>query len=955
MPYQENESAEMVWKYVEERKGAGDQDAVNLTPPAPSANDESVSLRPLVDALQEMFEADHRATNSSAARGQAQARARLIEAIQEERARNGAEGRKEQKKNTRHRPWFLMRPAFASLGAGMVVAGGLCFAFLSLRPLHAPVQTSSAPDSKEKRIFEKTNSRRAPIPIKSSGQDLRKRTARTGTLEDEDATVYGRTPGPSIPASANKGHGSAATATLPKAQNHPPRSGFASGLPSDRVQDDLAYINADAADSPRRWVQMPADEAAALEARLRRDVRVKDDFVAVAFPRIASGDNQVVAAAVAAYRREAAVVDARLARDVNLQLKGASLEELCAALETQIGVRLRAARGVRDEKATVLVKDEPARDVMRAVSRLFGFQWERSGEEGDYRYLLNQDLRAQLAEEELRNRDLDEALLALDNEMKSLGGISLDEMKARVEQAAGPDRQRLQMLTIGGGWGAAQLYQSLSPAERTALRSGQELRFFAHSEQPNRRLPEEARQSLLQSWGLGGIIERNGKPQIDYGGPGLGGSPGSTPIAKYPGIVPSVRLKIDRSELGVFSLEADVSMWLTKGDGSLGASTGHTNKLALGRSPSAEKPDNAKRNNGLRDLPSFQREVSFRPEPSCPKQVKERTNAEGKHVGDGKSKRHLKNGDVLESAHVNSGDVWEEIHRQTGLPIVADYYTRLYPVPPVTVEHAPLFDALCRVGDALGVWWRQDGGFLLCRSTSFFWDKLKEVPSRYLTQWQQERTRRGSLPFEAVLQMASLSDQQLDSATVGRGISHCWDLPEWGIVGNAAKPLEGTGTATSGTPEELRAYTRFVAGLPAGTRNLTLRPDGLPFDALDRAQQQEFARIYLVKGDTNPQILPGLRIHVDYIPAGTYVWHPVVEEEAEQRYIVYTQISKLPAAAGKTVEGALAEARRIYPKAAANQIKRSRGIVAFTFIHPDDNRARASESRSRICRANSEA
>jgi hypothetical protein len=642
-----------------------------------------------------------------------------------------------------------------------------------------------------------------------------------------------------------------------------------------------------------------------LEARVRRDVRVKDDFVAIPFPQVAAKDRRVVAEAITAYRREAAVVDARLARQVSLQSKGISLEDLCAALQTQIGVRLRAARGVRDEKATVLVKDQPARDVMRAVSRLFGFKWERSGEEGDYRYLLNQDLRAQLAEEELRNRDVNEALVAMDNEMKSLGEGSLDELKARWEQATGAERDRLHSLTLGGGWGAAQLYQALSPAERAALKSGQELQFLANSDQPDRRLPEEVWQSLLRSWGLAGVDERDGRPSFNTAGPGVGGGPGSTPVAQYLGIIPSVKLKMDRSELGVFSLEAEVRMILPRKlpDGSLGPSMGHTSRLAVVRSPSVARPDNAKTNHALRGQPLFQRQVSFKPEPSCPKQVQAEVRGRGKD-GHEEPTRRVDHADILESPHVTSADVWEAVHLKTGLPVVADYYTRLHSVAAIMVARAPLFDALCRVGDALGVQWRQDGGFLLCRSTSFFWDKLKEVPNRYLVEWQQERTRRGGLPLEAVLQMASLSDQQLDSAVVGQGISHCWDLPEWGIVGNAPKPLEGTDTAASGTPEELRAYARFLAGLPPGTRNLALRPDGLPFDALNAAQQQEFAQIYVARGGGNPQMLPGLRIHADYVPAGSYAWYPVVEEEAKQRYTVYTQILKLPVVADKTAEGA---------------------------------------------------
>ena len=80
---------------------------------------------------------------------------------------------------------------------------------------------------------------------------------------------------------------------------------------------------------------------------------------------------------------------------------------------------MRAARSVADDKATVFVNDRPAREVMRGIVQVFGFSWLRSKKESGYRYELLQDLRSQLAEEELRNRDMAAALLSLDREMQA--------------------------------------------------------------------------------------------------------------------------------------------------------------------------------------------------------------------------------------------------------------------------------------------------------------------------------------------------------------------------------------------------------------------------------------------------------------------------------------------------------------------------------------------------------
>ena len=84
-------------------------------------------------------------------------------------------------------------------------------------------------------------------------------------------------------------------------------------------------------------------------------------------------------------------------------------------MQEQTGVELRASRGVADEKVTVFVKEQRARDVIgRAVAHLFGYRWSRSGPEGEYRYTLEQDLKSQLAEEELGMANQNAALLALD-------------------------------------------------------------------------------------------------------------------------------------------------------------------------------------------------------------------------------------------------------------------------------------------------------------------------------------------------------------------------------------------------------------------------------------------------------------------------------------------------------------------------------------------------------------
>src|SRR5204862_131411 len=82
-----------------------------------------------------------------------------------------------------------------------------------------------------------------------------------------------------------------------------------------------------------------------------------------------------------------AVVDPRLAHEVTCAAKATALADFCSQLRVQTGVQLSAGPSVGDEKVTVFCERLPLREVMRQLSRAFGYTWLRSKREGgDYRY-----------------------------------------------------------------------------------------------------------------------------------------------------------------------------------------------------------------------------------------------------------------------------------------------------------------------------------------------------------------------------------------------------------------------------------------------------------------------------------------------------------------------------------------------------------------------------------------
>src|SRR5262249_42200582 len=118
-----------------------------------------------------------------------------------------------------------------------------------------------------------------------------------------------------------------------------------------------------------------------------------------------------------------------------------------------------------------------------------------------YRYELVQDLRSQLLEEELRDRDRHEALIALERGMSAYRpylDLSPEEARERARTAAPAEKKLLEHLG-SSGWGMVQVYFRLSPQQQAALREGQELLFSAAAESDQQALPEEVARGVLPS------------------------------------------------------------------------------------------------------------------------------------------------------------------------------------------------------------------------------------------------------------------------------------------------------------------------------------------------------------------------------------------------------------------------------------------------------------------------
>jgi hypothetical protein len=664
--------------------------------------------------------------------------------------------------------------------------------------------------------------------------------------------------------------------------------------PQDSVIDDLVSINRDPEADSHLWGSVPQDEWEKIEARVGHDVRVRDDFVQVPLPRIADVTGSEIPAAVATYKRETEIVDPRLSREVTCAFKATALSNLCERLRSDTGIALSAGQSVADEKVTLFCEKQPLRDVMRQLSRPFGYAWLRSrvpargaetrgnseavgaGAAGEYRYELVQDLRSQLLEEELRNRDRDAALIALDQEMQRYRpylSLSPEEARARATTASPAEKWLLDRYAHQG-WGPVQMYFRLSPQELATLRTGQQLLFSQEPRPQERPLPPDLARGVFQSM----QDLRFRRTEKGYEPADARTLPEALPPANIPEARVKVTLTLNKSDLGQISLRGATRIAMSPdSEGDFGR---YFDPIGVGVSPAVRNPQNASANARLAHDPALRPRVSIRPEASCRASAAEGTR----------------------EPKVTTADALEALHQATGLPIVADYYTRLYAPSDVSVQNIRLFDALNQLADTMRLRWSKEGTWLQFRSTSFYDDRLKEVPNRLLTRWSGSRKEHGALTLEDLLEIVQLSDTQLDAGSMAEGAKICFGLAEWDL-------------ARSSFP---RPHLRYLAGLTPAQRQQAQSAAGLAFTRMSLPQQQGF--IGLAFGPHTDRLqsledLAGASLQVDYSPPGRFEWGM---PKGKQAY-GWMAFRRLPVRE-RTREAALQSARQIDLQADATQI-----------------------------------
>src|SRR5262249_31012957 len=285
---------------------------------------------------------------------------------------------------------------------------------------------------------------------------------------------------------------------------------------------------------------------------------------------------------------------------------------------------------------------------------------------------------SQLLEEELRNRDRNAALIALEEEIERYRpylGLTPDEALARSRTAAPAEKRLLQKLA-GAGWGPLQMYRRLSREELAALCSGQQLRCSAEPQNGGRMLPPEVARGVLQSMRDRRIRKFEnvnfGDRNVVFAGTDAA-DPEGRPLTAVPEVRGRVTLSLEQSELGQFTLNGRSGIVASASPGRRPPdhyAWDSDNPLAVGRSPAAVKPEDGVANTRLARDPTLRTRVTLRLRPACGSDLSRGPSpTQGGELPPLPAPGRGARGEV--NPKVTGADVLEALHQATGLPIAA--------------------------------------------------------------------------------------------------------------------------------------------------------------------------------------------------------------------------------------------------------------------------------------------
>jgi hypothetical protein len=185
------------------------------------------------------------------------------------------------------------------------------------------------------------------------------------------------------------------------------------------------------------------------------------------------------------------------------------------------------------------------------------------------------------------------------------------------------------------------------------------------------------------------------------------------------------------------------------------------------------------------------------------------------------------------------------------------------------------------------------------------------VPNRFLTRWAAARRQRGGLSLDEVVEIAGLSDAQLDAKEMAEGAKACFGLKEWDLARDRSLRSHLPG-------DRPRAARPRLAGFTPEQRQEMMSAAGMPLTKMSLPQQQGFlARFRSPESLDSFDELAGSTLRVDYTQPGWFTWRvpvwvlpwavPLEPGRMGRRAL-------MPSVRERTREAALQTARRLAPR-----------------------------------------
>jgi hypothetical protein len=178
------------------------------------------------------------------------------------------------------------------------------------------------------------------------------------------------------------------------------------------------------------------------------------------------------------------------------------------------------------------------------------------------------------------------------------------------------------------------------------------------------------------------------------------------------------------------------------------------------------------------------------------------------------------------------GDVLGALHRETGLEVLADSHARARLDPARLAAPQPVGRLLDAIAEALDYDWEREGRRITLRSRTWFRDRAMEAPESVVGPWRQRVSGTATLDDLAEL-AAKLNDDQ----TLGMAEHWGWYLED--------PPVACPAGAAAMSFHQRRRHLRFWASLGTAQRAEASAGRTLPVGVMGSAQKRAFAAALL--------------------------------------------------------------------------------------------------------------